>query len=125
MRRIEFDKELVGKLASVGCTDHEIGMLCGVSEATVKRRARRELDLGRANLKKGLRRKQVEVAMRGNVGMLIWLGKQYLGQRERQDITHTTGETKIEELSDEQLAAIAARGLKRATKATNGKKKPH
>ncbi len=29
-----------------------------------------------------LRAKQVEVAKNGNVTMLIWLGKQYLGQRE-------------------------------------------
>ena len=29
-----------------------------------------------------LRKKQWEVAMDGNVQMLIWLGKQYLGQRD-------------------------------------------
>ena len=29
-----------------------------------------------------LREKQWEVAMDGNVQMLIWLGKQYLGQRD-------------------------------------------
>ena len=32
----------------------------------------------------GLRRKQYEVAMAGNVPMLIWLGKQYLDQAEKQ-----------------------------------------
>lgn len=35
--------------------------------------------------KMSLRRKQYEVANAGNVSMLIWLGKQYLGQKEQQE----------------------------------------
>jgi hypothetical protein len=38
---------------------------------------------GRAQLKTGLRRKQIAVAMTGSVAMLIWLGKQHLGQQEK------------------------------------------
>ena len=37
----------------------------------------------------GLSRKQVEVAMSGNVTMLIWLGKQWLDQKDRQEIDQT------------------------------------
>ena len=33
--------------------------------------------------KKALEEKQYEVAMEGNVQMLIWLGKQHLGQSEK------------------------------------------
>ncbi|MDQ3747984.1 MAG: hypothetical protein M3367_03050 [Acidobacteriota bacterium] len=31
--------------------------------------------------------KQFEVAMKGNVSMLIWIGKQRLGQRDKNDLT--------------------------------------
>ena len=35
-----------------------------------------------------LRKKQIEMAMDGNVQMLIWLGKQYLGQQDKQEVEH-------------------------------------
>jgi len=34
-----------------------------------------------------LAQKQYEVAMSGNVTMLIWLGKQYLSQSEKQELS--------------------------------------
>lgn len=40
---------------------------------------------GFADLKKSLRRKQIERAESGNATMLIWLGKQLLGQRDVPD----------------------------------------
>jgi len=36
-----------------------------------------------------LRRKQMEVALSGNVSMLIWLGKQHLGQADKQEMEHS------------------------------------
>ena len=33
-----------------------------------------------------LRKKQFEMAMDGNVQMLIWLGKQYLGQKDKPEV---------------------------------------
>ncbi len=39
-----------------------------------------------------LKRKQIDVALQGNVVMLIWLGKQYLGQAEK---TEESGEYEI------------------------------
>jgi hypothetical protein len=38
---------------------------------------------GKANLKQRLKNKQIQVALGGNVVMLIWLGKQYLGQTDK------------------------------------------
>jgi hypothetical protein len=35
------------------------------------------------NLKMKLRRRQIRAALDGNITMLIWLGKQYPGQREQ------------------------------------------
>ena len=44
-----------------------------------------------------LAQKQFELAMDGNVTMLVWLGKQYLGQTDKQEmtseITHRTPTT--------------------------------
>jgi hypothetical protein len=43
-----------------------------------------------ASGKASLRRKQFQVADGGNVGMLVWLGKQYLGQTDKveQQVDH-------------------------------------
>ena len=35
-----------------------------------------------------LKKKQFDMAMKGNVPMLIWLGKQYLGQMDKQEVEH-------------------------------------
>ena len=79
---------LVRKLASIQCTDEEIAAGIGCSQDTLARGRKREPDLdaaileGRANGRMSLRRAQYRKAMEGNPAMLIWLGKQVLGQRE-------------------------------------------
>ena len=83
---------LVRKLASIQCTDEEIAAGIGCSQDTLARGRKREPDLdaaileGRANGRMSLRRAQYQKAMDGNPAMLIWLGKQVLGQRERADL---------------------------------------
>jgi len=76
-----------------------------VSEDTILRRIKKEYELDYATYKTkkmsrvriGLARKQIEVAMSGNVTMLIWLGKQMLGQVDKQEVEHSSaGEIKIE-----------------------------
>jgi hypothetical protein len=42
-----------------------------------------ELTKGRENLKQSLRRWQIQSAQKGNIAMLIWLGKQYLDQSDK------------------------------------------
>ena len=42
--------------------------------------------------KTSLRRAQFELAMKGNPTMLIWLGKQYLGQKERTEVKFNASE---------------------------------
>ena len=43
-----------------------------------------------------LLKKQYDVAMAGNVSMLIWLGKQYLNQSDKQDQMISVSEIKID-----------------------------
>jgi hypothetical protein len=78
--RKEIDTELLYKLAQIHCTMKEMVDILGVSEDTLKRRFAGIIDKGKAEGKMRLRRKQIEVAMKGNAVMLIWLGKQILSQ---------------------------------------------
>ncbi len=82
----------VEKLASYGLTNIEISEALGYDDSTLKRKFENFLVKGRANLKQRLKRKQIQVAMSGNVSMLIWLGKQYLGQADK---VEETGDYKI------------------------------
>jgi len=97
-RAKEVDLKLVERLAAIGCTDAEIGHVLGVSENWLRRKGRQALDRGRAKLRKSLRRKQIELAKRGSVPMLIWLGKQYLGQRDRTDVVERQTVEVVEEV---------------------------
>ena len=80
--KIEIDEELLYKLATIHCTMKEMVDIIGVSEDTLKRNFAHIIAKGKSEGKMRLRRKQVEVAMSGNHTMLIWLGKQMLGQSE-------------------------------------------
>lgn len=92
--KIKIDWEAVSKLCGLHCTGEEIAGFLEVSYDTLERACKRENKLSFAEYygqksAKGnisLRRKQHEVAMAGNPRMLIWLGKQYLGQTDRQEM---------------------------------------
>ena len=85
--RAEINLPLAQSLARIGCTLDEIASIAGVSVATIKRRARAEIDRGYHEMRMSLRRWQYEKAKEGSVPMLIWLGKQHLGQRDKIDET--------------------------------------
>ena len=86
-KKYEVDIEKLKKLAAIGCTYEECSDILGVSNETLRKSYSQFYTKGRENLKERLRRKQIKKALTGNVVMLIWLGKQYLGQKDRQDIT--------------------------------------
>lgn len=88
----EISTDMVYKLAQIGCTNQEIADIVGVSHDTLTRRCKDELDEGRAFGRMSLRRKQWDVALSGNVTMLIWLGKQVLGQADKQEVKSETTE---------------------------------
>jgi len=116
------DIEELKQWACAGTTLPEMAQRLGVSLATLNRRLAEEdpsgeaglwrtaLEMGKGKLKIGLRSKQVSMAMAGNVTMLIWLGKQYLDQKDKQEHSGTGpgGEILVSDAKDELKAKIDA-----------------
>jgi len=70
----------VYKLATMGCPDREIAEWFGVNEDTLRYNFKSYLTKARAHLKQRLRQAQLRTAIEGNPTMLVWLGKNMLGQ---------------------------------------------
>jgi hypothetical protein len=73
----------IANLCSLGCTNEEIAGHFGVSADTIERRFKDALEAGRANRNISLRKWQFGKARKGSDTMLIFLGKQYLGQSDK------------------------------------------
>ena len=86
---IEINWEQVEKLAGLFCTQEEIASVIGCSVDTLARRKEFAdiMKKGQAEGRASLRRWQFVKARDGNVTMLIWLGKQYLGQSDKVEQT--------------------------------------
>src|ERR1700733_9807607 len=81
--RKQIDEKKVEQLAEIGCSEKEIGLLVGCSDDLLERRFAGALKRGRARRNHNLRKLQYESAKAGNVVMLIWLGKQWLHQKDK------------------------------------------
>lgn len=79
------DLEEVEELAAEGNTAEDIALALGIGRTSLYKRkdARAAFDKGRALLRVNLHHWQVQAAKNGNVTMLIWLGKQMLGQSDQ------------------------------------------
>jgi hypothetical protein len=80
--RLQLDEGLIERLAIIHCNNTEIAATVGCSVDTLDRNYAELIAKGREKGKSSLRRMQFELAQKGNATMLIWLGKQILGQRE-------------------------------------------
>jgi hypothetical protein len=84
-------------LAAIQCTQKEAAGVLGVSEnflctflgPTGSKIARESWEAGRQEGRASIRRKQYEMAMRGNITMLIWWGKNNLGRSDKIEKTET------------------------------------
>ena len=102
-KKLEWDAEQIRQfkeLCGIFCTQDEICRVMGVTPEQLDKllnRHLREEVCGRAGQRicfdeafarfsaggrESLRRKQFELAMEGDKSMLVWLGKQYLGQKD-------------------------------------------
>lgn len=107
---LDLDETQIEKLASINCSLAEIAAVMGCSVDTLSLRYTEVIKKGRENGKSSLKKKQFEVAMKGNVTMLIWLGKIILGQRDpASDIKFFADE--IREIPDKELIALAKKKI--------------
>lgn len=101
-------EKVAGAAAFAGAPDRDIAHALGVAVSTLKRRFGPELTKQRALRRIEIRRAQTVAARAGNATMLIWLGKQELGQRDV--LEWAPGD--MSKYSDEQLEAIASGRVK-------------
>ena len=79
----QLDTKVIERLSSIFCTNEEIATVVGCHSDTLADNFSEYLKKGRQRGKMSLRRMQFEKAQSGNTTMLIWLGKQMLGQKDR------------------------------------------
>ena len=85
--KIQIDYNTVEKLANIQCTQEEIASFLDISVRTLQRDEEfcRIYKKGQENGKMSLRRIQYKLAEK-NTAMAIFLGKQYLGQRDNIEV---------------------------------------
>lgn len=97
----EETREKINALATRLHTQPEAAALLGVSIATFEGFLRANPDIrflwegGGLSGRAALRRMQFQAAQKGNVQMQIWMGKQYLGQKDKSEVEtkHEIGES--------------------------------
>ena len=94
--------EEVYRLAAMGCKDKEIAEWFGINDNTLRFNFSVELLKGRHNLHNSLRQKMIETAINGNVVMLIYLSKNWLGMSDNGTITNDDPLPWIEGEPDEE-----------------------
>ena len=82
-KKYNIDTDEVFKLASYGCSNVEIADFYGCDESLIRKSYSEFTRKGRASGKTRLRQLQWDSAEKGNVAMLIFLGKNILGQQDR------------------------------------------
>jgi hypothetical protein len=108
-----FDLDSVERLASRGMTHEDMACLFDVSRSTILRRLRDEAefkeayDRGRATMRMSLRFGQMRSAINGNPSMLMWLGKQELGQRDFKQLEVTGQDGGPIRVSSERRALLS------------------
>ena len=113
--RKPIDYDLVGKLALLSPSNDELAWALDISRATLYRRLqdderlREILEAGRHGRRLSIKRMQWKAAQEGNPALLIWLGKQELGQREpeRQPATEVASDFSVEQVQADALATLS------------------
>lgn len=97
--KIEFsdnDWKKIYNLCSIFCTGEEIASIMDVSYDTLEKRIRETYKISftdfykkhSSNGKASIRRQQyIQAVEEGNTALLIWLGKNYLGQRDNVELS--------------------------------------
>ena len=90
---IKIDWNAVDTMCAIHCTGEEQASILGIDYDTLNTACKREQECSFSDYfkqksssgKMSLRRKQYTTAMDGNTTMLVWLGKNWLGQKDNHD----------------------------------------
>ena len=89
----------VRNLAAIGCSGRDICQFLGISPSSLENKFAKELGEGRSDMRSKLRAAQIRLALEEkNTTMLIWLGKQYLDQKEPKHSVEHSGQVIIEKV---------------------------
>lgn len=125
---VSIDWIRVERFIQAGCNGEEVASAIGIHADTLYRRMKEEGIIGegtdyphftayyqskRSHGDSLLKVKQFEMAMSGNIPMLIWLGKQRLGQSEKMEMKHDN-EPAVEYKIGGQILTIAKGKAKQA-----------
>lgn len=110
-KAIEIDWTEFNKLCGFQCTSVELASWFDCSVDTLENRVKENFNMKlseyieekRGAGKVSLRRAQYQAAIGGNTALLIWLGKQYLGQTDKSNID-LTNKVSLEELVTKSYA---------------------
>ena len=96
--KAKIDMDQLEKLCQLQPTDEEVAAFFNVSQKTIQRKKkekafREAMEKGKSKGNLSLRRWQYRAAENGNPTILIWLGKQALGQKDtiHQEVTGKDG----------------------------------
>lgn len=107
--------DTIRRAASIGCSIEELAVMAGLSRSNFSLRLKEDdalleaIERGRAAGQATLRRLQWQQAKAGNPTMLIWLGKQLLGQRDVVETEHSGDHTVRVEIVQVPAAQAKAR----------------
>lgn len=102
-KTLEIDWDKVDKMLRAQCSGASIASAIGVHFDTLKNRVRSVHKMEwadyaaakKADGRENLRYKQYEYAMMGDKTLLIWLGKQLLGQRDKDPEDESSNKTQV------------------------------
>ena len=88
-RKSRVNRDKVEMLSSFGCTIMEIAKFFIVDESLIRKYYADEVRRGKEQMKLRLRQLQWKFAEQGNTSLLIFLGKNYLNQTDKQQLDMT------------------------------------
>jgi len=107
----QVDGEKVRQYALLGLKTTEIAGMFGCDEKVIRRRFKKEVLSGKAQRVAAIRKAQYDAMLALNPTILIWLGKNELGQTDKSVVEHTGAEggpirVDLSKLTTEELNVI-------------------
>lgn len=91
----QINEDEVEKLALMQCTNEEIAAWFDVSVDTIERRFAVTIKRNRLKGVSSMKRQLFQLVQQGNLGAIVWWGKNFAGMRDNHDVELSAKEIKI------------------------------